>query len=121
MAAVTRRYVEYAKCADVIRTIWQTRDANASTLLEHDELKAALADLEKTNYLVRKERCKSGANFQKIDDDTTASIMRATDSDADGALDRNDFMQAMILWRKIAKDRDRLQQKQAASGACALM
>ena len=88
--------------------------------VEHDELRRALNELERGNFRVREQRCKSGALLQRCDDETAAYLVRACDSDGDGALDKNDFMQAMLLWRRLAKDRDRRQQREA-SAACAVM
>jgi Ca2+-binding EF-hand superfamily protein len=119
-AACVQRYLKYAALAPQIAALWRTCDANGSGLLEHDELRRALNELERGNFRVREQRCKSGALLQRCDDETAAYLVRACDSDGDGALDKNDFMQAMLLWRRLAKDRDRRQQREA-SAACAVM
>ena len=119
-AAAVRRYTDYAAQAGVIAHIWRTCDRNGSDRLEHDELREAMNELEKDYHKIRRQRCKSGALLQRCDDETTSGLMRCCDSSGDGALDRNDFMQAMVLWRKLAKERDRRAQK-AESAACALM
>ena len=102
---------------ETIEEVLARYDDDHDGKLTFQQFLAALNDLERTNVKVRKERNKAGARLQTADDEITASVMRACDSDGEGALDRSDFMQALVLRRKIAKDRDRIQQKQE-SCAC---
>jgi len=112
--AICRRYRDFVQQRDLIRKCWAACRGGAR--IDASQLQTALTVAER-EFAAARERRHPSSGAQDVDEATAADIVRRVAPDGD-TLDRNDFLHALVLWRSIAKTRDRSVRE--ASACCAL-
>ena len=112
--AVCRRYRDFVQQRDLIRKCWAACRGNER--IDASQLQTALTVAER-KYAAARERRHPSSGAQDVDAATAADILQRVAAEGD-ALDRNDFLHALVLWRSTARTRDR--RVREASACCAL-
>ena len=112
--AVARRYRDFVQQRDLIRKCWAA--CRGGERIDASQLQTALTVAER-KFAADRERRHPSCGAQDVDEATAADILQRVASDSD-TLDRNDFLHALVLWRTIAKTRDRHVRNESA--CCAL-
>ena len=112
--AVCRRYRDFVQQRDLIRKCWAACHGGAR--IDASQLQTALTVAER-KYAAARERRHPSSGAQDVDEATAADILQRVASEGD-ALDRNDFLHALVLWRSTARARDR--RARETSACCAL-
>ena len=73
--------------------------------IDASQLQTALTVAER-KFAADRARRHPSSGAQDVDEATAADILQRVASDGD-ALDRNDFLHALVLWRSTARARDR--------------
>ena len=111
---VRRRYRDFVQQRDLIRKCWAACRGNER--IDASQLQTALTVAER-KFAAARERRHPSSGAQDVDEATAADILQRVASDGD-ALDRNDFLHALVLWRSTARARDRRARNESA--CCAL-
>ena len=112
--AVCRRYRDFVQQRDLIKKCWAACRGGAR--IDASQLQTALTVAER-KYAAARERRHPSSGAQDVDAATAADILQRVAAEGD-ALDRNDFLHALVLWRSTARTRDR--RVREASACCAL-
>ena len=112
--AVCRRYRDFVQQRDLIHKCWAA--CRGGERIDASQLQTALTVAER-KFAADRERRHPSCGAQDVDEATAADILQRVASDGD-TLDRNDFLHALVLWRTIAKTRDRHVRNESA--CCAL-
>ena len=112
--AVARRYRDFVQQRDLIKKCWTACRGGAR--IDASQLQTALTVAER-KFAADRERRHPSSGAQDVDEATAADILQRVASDGD-ALDRNDFLHALVLWRSTARTRDRCVRNESA--CCAL-
>ena len=112
--AVARRYRDFVQQQDLIKKCWTACRGGAR--IDASQLQTALTVAER-KFAADRERRHPSSGAQDVDEATAADILQRVASDGD-ALDRNDFLHALVLWRSTARTRDRCARNESA--CCAL-
>ena len=112
--AVARRYRDFVQQRDLIKKCWTACRGGAR--IDASQLQTALTVAER-KFAAARERRHPSSGAQDVDEATAADILQKVASDGD-ALDRNDFLHALVLWRSTARTRDRCVRNESA--CCAL-
>ena len=108
--AVARRYRDFVQQRDLIRKCWAACRGGAR--IDASQLQTALTVAER-KFAAARERSHPSSGAQDVDEATAADILQRVASDGD-ALDRNDFLHALVLWRSTARTRDRCVRNESA-------
>ena len=108
--AVCRRYRDFVQQRDLIRKCWTACRGGAR--IDASQLQTALTVAER-KFAADRERRHPSSGAQDVDEATAADILQRVASDGD-ALDRNDFLHALVLWRSTARTRDRCVRNESA-------
>ncbi len=108
--AVCRRYRDFVQQRDLIRKCWAACRGGAR--IDASQLQTALTVAER-KFAAARERRHPSSGAQDVDEATAADILQKVASDGD-ALDRNDFLHALVLWRSTARTRDRCVRNESA-------
>ena len=108
--AVARRYRDFVQQRDLIRKCWAACRGNER--IDASQLQTALTVAER-KFAAARERRHPSSGAQDVDEATAADILQRVASDGD-ALDRNDFLHALVLWRSTARTRDRCVRNESA-------
>ena len=108
--AVARRYRDFVQQRDLIRKCWAACRGGAR--IDASQLQTALTVAER-KFAADRARRHPSSGAQDVDEATAADILQRVASDGD-ALDRNDFLHALVLWRSTARTRDRCVRNESA-------
>ena len=108
--AVCRRYRDFVQQQDLIKKCWTACRGGAR--IDASQLQTALTVAER-KFAAARERRHPSSGAQDVDEATAADILQRVASDGD-ALDRNDFLHALVLWRSTARTRDRCVRNESA-------
>ena len=108
--AICRRYRDFVQQRDLIRKCWAACRGGAR--IDASQLQTALTVAER-KFAAARERRHPSSGAQDVDEATAADILQRVASDGD-ALDRNDFLHALVLWRSTARARDRRVRNESA-------
>ena len=108
--AVARRYRDFVQQRDLIKKCWTACRGGAR--IDASQLQTALTVAER-KFAAARERRHPSSGAQDVDEATAADILQKVASDGD-ALDRNDFLHALVLWRSTARARDRCVRNESA-------
>jgi hypothetical protein len=108
--AVARRYRDFVQQRDLIRKCWAACRGGAR--IDASQLQTALTVAER-KFAADRARRHPSSGAQDVDEATAADILQRVASDGD-ALDRNDFLHALVLWRSTARARDRRVRNESA-------
>jgi hypothetical protein len=114
VVAACRRYRDFVQQGALLRTCWAA--CGGQDRINATQLLTALTAAERT-FAAARERRHASSGAQDIDLATALDILgRAASNGA--SLDKNDFLHALVLWRSLAKKRDRRVRRESA--CCAL-
>ena len=108
--AVARRYRDFVQQRDLIKKCWAACRGNER--IDASQLQTALTVAER-KFAAARERRHPSSGAQDVDAATAADILQRVAADGD-ALDRNDFLHALVLWRSTARTRDRRVRNESA-------